>query len=74
MWLLVRHKLVGICVLFMYRTQSLKMKQNKFPPGWDENRVRRVLAYYERQTEEEALAGDKAAGQGSSGHPGQDSN
>ncbi|MBL7074915.1 hypothetical protein ISS37_06730 [candidate division KSB1 bacterium] len=50
------------------------MKQNKFPPGWDENRVRRVLANYERQTEEEALAGDKAAGQGSSGHPGQDSN
>ncbi|MBL7075039.1 hypothetical protein ISS37_07365 [candidate division KSB1 bacterium] len=37
------------------------MKQNKFPPGWDEDRVRRVLAYYERQTEEEALAGDKAA-------------
>lgn len=29
------------------------MKQNKFPPGWDEERVRRVLAHYEEQTEAE---------------------
>lgn len=34
---------------------------NKFPPGWDEERVRRVLAHYERQTEEEAVAEDEAA-------------
>ena len=32
------------------------MKQTRFPPGWDEDRVRRVLAHYERQTEEEAVA------------------
>ena len=32
------------------------MKQSKFPPGWNEERVRRVLAHYEKQTEEEALA------------------
>jgi hypothetical protein len=37
------------------------MKQNKFPPGWDEARVRRVLALYEQQTEEEAVAEDEAA-------------
>lgn len=37
------------------------MKQSKFPPGWDEERVRRVLAYYEQQTEEEAVAEDEAA-------------
>lgn len=37
------------------------MKQNKFPPGWDEERVRRVLAHYEEQTEEEAVAEDEAA-------------
>ncbi len=37
------------------------MKQKKFPPGWDEERVRRVLAHYERQTEEEAVAEDEAA-------------
>ena len=37
------------------------MKQSKFPPGWDEERVRRVLAHYEQQTEEEAVAEDEAA-------------
>ena len=36
------------------------MKQSKFPPGWDEERVRRVLDHYERQTEEEAVAEDEA--------------
>jgi len=38
-----------------------RMKQNKFPPGWDEKRVRRVLANYEHQTEEEAVAEDESA-------------
>ena len=37
------------------------MKQNKFPKGWDEERVNKVLAHYEKQTEEEALAEDEAA-------------
>lgn len=37
------------------------MKQSKFPPGWDEERVRRVLAHYEQQTEAEAVAEDEAA-------------
>jgi hypothetical protein len=37
------------------------MKQSTFPPGWDEERVRRVLAHYEEQTEEEAVAEDEAA-------------
>jgi hypothetical protein len=36
------------------------MNQSKFPPGWDEERVRRVLAHYEEQMEEEALAEDEA--------------
>ena len=35
--------------------------QDKFPPGWDEARVRRVLAHYEEQTEDEAVAEDEAA-------------
>jgi hypothetical protein len=34
---------------------------NKFPPGWDEERVRRVIAHYEQQSEEEAVAEDEAA-------------
>ena len=37
------------------------MKQGKFPPGWDEQKVRRVLKHYEQQTEEEAVAEDEAA-------------
>ena len=35
------------------------MKQSKFPPGWDEERVRRVLEHCEAQTEEEAVAEDE---------------
>jgi hypothetical protein len=37
------------------------MRQNKYPPGWDEDRVQRVMAHYERQSEEEAVAEDEAA-------------
>lgn len=35
------------------------MVQSKFPEGWDEERVRRVLRHYEDQTEEEAVAEDE---------------
>ena len=37
------------------------MRQNKFPPGWDLERVKRVLSHYESQPEEEAVAEDEAA-------------
>jgi hypothetical protein len=37
------------------------MRQNQFPPGWDEARVRKVLAHYEEQSENEAVAEDEAA-------------
>lgn len=37
------------------------MKSTKFPPGWDENRVRNILAHYSEQTEDEAVAEDEAA-------------
>ena len=37
------------------------MRQSKFPPGWDQERVQRVLKQYEQQTEEEAVAEDEAA-------------
>lgn len=36
------------------------MKQNRFPLGWDEQRVRKVIAHYETQTEDEAVAEDEA--------------
>ena len=32
------------------------MKDSEFPPGWNEARVRRVLAQFEGQSEEEAVA------------------
>lgn len=32
------------------------MKQTKFPPGWNEERVQSVIAYYDQQTEDEAVA------------------
>ncbi len=43
------------------------MKQPKFPPGWDEQRVRSVLSHYESQSEEEAVAEDEAALEGKAG-------
>jgi hypothetical protein len=36
------------------------MSTNRYPPGWDEERVRRVLDHYGSQTDEEALAEDEA--------------
>jgi hypothetical protein len=37
------------------------MKQSRFPKGWDEDRVKRVLDHYENQTKDEAVAEDEAA-------------
>jgi len=37
------------------------MTRNRFPDGWDEARVRRVLEHYEEQSEAEAVAEDEAA-------------
>jgi len=36
------------------------MSQSKFPSGWDEEKVRRVLAHYEEQTDEDAVLEDEA--------------
>ncbi len=37
------------------------MKQQSYPAGWNEERVRKLVQHYERQTEEEAVAEDEAA-------------
>jgi len=37
------------------------MKASKFPPGWDNERVKRVIAHYEALTEQEAVAEDEAS-------------
>jgi hypothetical protein len=36
------------------------MKKNKFPKGWDNEKTRKVIALYERQTEDDAVAEDEA--------------
>ena len=37
------------------------MKQNTLPPGWTDEKAQRVIAYYEDQSEDEALVEDAAA-------------
>ncbi len=37
------------------------MSKPKYPNGWDEARVERVLEHYESQTDEEAVAEDEAS-------------
>ena len=37
------------------------MTQSRYPQGWDEARVRGVVAHYETQTPEAAVAEDEAA-------------
>ncbi len=37
------------------------MNSNEIPPGWDEQRIREVLDFYESQTKEEAAAEHEAA-------------
>jgi len=39
----------------------MKRDPNKYPRGWDRKRVERVIAYYDKQTEEEAIAEADAA-------------
>ena len=39
-------------------------REQRFPPGWDEERVQRVLEHYDQQSEEEAVAEDEAAFEG----------
>jgi hypothetical protein len=36
-------------------------KRNRFPAGWNQERVRLLLQHYEEQTEDEAIAEDEAA-------------
>lgn len=34
---------------------------NKFPRGWNENRVKKVIEHYETQSEDDAVSEDEAA-------------
>ena len=62
------HDLVGKPLVAYRRPQAKEgkaMKQSRFPAGWDEARVKRVLAHCEEQSEEEAVAEDEAAAEDS---------
>jgi hypothetical protein len=37
------------------------MKENRFPPGWNQDRVREVIAHYDNETEDEQFAEIEAA-------------
>lgn len=37
------------------------MNKQQFPPGWDEERVKKLIAHYESLSEEEQVAEDEAA-------------
>lgn len=40
---------------------EMKMKnETRFPDGWNEERVQRLLQHYESQTEEEAVSEDES--------------
>jgi hypothetical protein len=41
-------------------TKETKMKKANFPKGWDEERVQHLIAHYEQQSEDEAVAEDEA--------------
>jgi len=38
----------------------MRKEDARFPPGWDAERVRGVIAHYEEQGEDEAVAEDEA--------------
>jgi hypothetical protein len=37
------------------------MTEQQFPPGWDKDRVKRLIEWYDSMTEEEQVAEDEAA-------------
>jgi hypothetical protein len=41
--------------------KNKKRIRQRFPPGWNEKRVKEVIAYYDKQTEDEELAEYEAA-------------
>jgi hypothetical protein len=43
------------------KTKRKNARKQKLPRGWNEEKVRRILAHYENQTEDEAVAEDEAA-------------
>ncbi len=51
----------GLNVRYNNLKREQTMTQNKFPPGWDENRAQSIIIHYEQQTEDETVDEDEAA-------------
>src|SRR4051812_29502843 len=49
------------CGRFPSRAEGWTMSEQQFPKGWDEERVKRLLADLDARTEEEWIAADEAA-------------
>jgi hypothetical protein len=47
--------------VFYVPDEDPDMSKQKFPPGWDEKRVKELIAHYENQTEDEEFADIEAA-------------
>ena len=43
------------------RARSLRRDPNRYPPGLNRRKVEAIIAHYERQTEDQAVAEDEAA-------------
>jgi hypothetical protein len=44
------------------RRKTAKQKDpNRYPKGWNRQKVQRVIAHYENQTDDQAIAEDEAA-------------
>ena len=41
--------------------EDVMLNRNKYPEGWNQERVQRVIKHYENQSEEDAIAEDEAA-------------
>lgn len=41
--------------------KETQMKPNKYPAGWNERKVRKILKHYDSQTEVQAIAEDEAS-------------
>ena len=60
MFVITAHDLRGK-PLQAYRRRKKAMTESRFPEGWDAERVKRVIDYYEALTEDEEVADDEAA-------------
>ena len=43
------------------KTAKPKKDPNQYPPGWNAAKIKKLIAHYENQTEDEAVAEDEAA-------------